>query len=162
MIASRAVHGSRRVAHPCNSSRAPLWLLSYALCAVIGCANETDAVRLRDALDAESNRLSLLAEESGTVEMAPSVEPYWVAVVPDDDDSNLGPELPFTQWDYERACPSESVGARILVGDSSGIRCVISAALHIDEVQVVSKTKGDSVEIDLFRGTEGVRIVALH
>jgi hypothetical protein len=143
---------------------ARLWWLPSALCAAIGCGHpsDSDAVRLRDALDAEGNRLRLLAEEAGTVEMVPSIAPYWVALVPDNGSSNLDPALPFTRSEYERACPSESPGARILVGDNRGIRCVISTALRTDEVQVVSKTKGDSVEIDLFRGTEGASMAALH
>jgi hypothetical protein len=138
------------------------WLLPYALCAVAGCAHESGAVKLRDALDAESNRLTLLREDSGTVKMAPSLEPYWVAVVPDDEGANLGRELPLTRGEYARTCPSES-GARILVGDRSGIDCVISTALHIDAVHVVSKTQADgALQIELVRGIEGVRIIALY
>ena len=129
---------------------------------LVGCANESGAGRLRDALDQEGNRLSLLSEESGTVEVVPSIEPYWVAVVPVSEGVNLNLELPFTQREYERACARESSGPRILVGDSSGITCVISTALESDELRVVNKTQGDSVQIHLFRDADGVHLVALQ
>jgi hypothetical protein len=117
---------------------------------------------LRDALDQEGHRLSLLSEEAGTVAVALSIEPYWVALVPGDEASNLSPELPFTPWDYQRACASGSAGARVLVGESSGLTCVISTALHVDELRVVSKTGGDSVQIHVVHDTEGVHVVTLQ
>jgi hypothetical protein len=161
----RAGHGIQvsKALMPCIITRPPLLrLLICALCTIAGCANESGAVRLRQALDQEGNRLSLLSEDSATVELVPSTEPYWVAVVPDDKGSNLSRELPFTQREYERVCACASSGARILVGDSSGIKCVISTALDIDELRVVSKTKGDSVQIHLLHDAEGVHVVALY
>jgi hypothetical protein len=144
-----------------HDSTSLLRLLTCALCTVLGCANESGAVRLRDALDQEGNRLTLLSEESGTVEVVPSRAPYWVAFVPGDERAALSLDLPFTQREYERACAYASSGTRILVGDASGITCATSTALKCDEVRVVNKTKADAIQIHLFRDAEGVH-VALH
>ena len=139
-----------------------LRLLIGWLCTIGGCANESGASRLGEALDQESNRLRLLSEALGTVDMAPSTESYWVALVPADESSNFSPELPFNRQVYQSVCPYGSSGARILVGDPSGVGCVTSTALDTDELRVVRKTKGDSVHIHLSHDVRGVHVLAMN
>jgi hypothetical protein len=137
-------------------------LLMWLVCTTVGCAKESGAFRLAEALDQESNRLSLLSEDSGTVELAPSTDSYWVALVPSDESSNLSPDLPLTRRDYESVCSDVGPGARILVGDTSGVGCVTTSALDTAELRIVSKMPGESVTIQLFHDNNAVRVVAMN
>jgi hypothetical protein len=139
-----------------------LRLLACLMCATVGCANESGAYRLSEALDEESNRLSLLSEEFGAVEMAPSTESYWVALVPSNPSADLGPELPLTRQDYESMCSSRLPGTRILVGDNGGVGCFTTTVLDTDELRMVRKTPGEPVQIQLSHDETGVRVIAMN
>lgn len=69
---------------------------------------------MSEALNQESNRLSLLSEEFGAVELEVSTEPYWVVLVPSSEGSDYNPELPLTRQDYESVCSSDD--ARVASG----------------------------------------------
>jgi hypothetical protein len=140
-----------------------LRLLMCLVCTtMIGCAKESGVLRMVDALDQEGSRLNLLSEESGSVDLVPSTEPYWVAFVPSDKSSNVSAQLPLTTPDYDRVCSCAPSGARILVGDISGVGCATTTALDADELWIVRKMKGESVHIHLSHTGKGVRVVAMN
>ena len=132
------------------------------ICTLVGCATDSGAFRLSEALNRESNRLSLLSEEFGAVELEVLTESYWVALVPSSESSHLDPELPLSRQDYDSACSCRQPGARILVGDTNGVGCFTTTLLDTDELRMVKKTPGESVRIRLSHDEKGVRVVAMN
>jgi hypothetical protein len=140
-----------------------LWRsLLCLMCTTVGCTNDSGAFSFSEALNRESNRLRLLSEKSGAVELEVSTESYWVALVPSSSSSNLNPELPLTTQDYDRACSCRQPGARILVGDSNGVGCFTTTFLDTDKLRMVKKTPGEWVRIRLSHDERGVRVVAMN
>jgi hypothetical protein len=124
------------------------------------CANRHDggARGVRRELSREANRLALLSERAGTVELVPADDDYWVAMIPPGTTPSIEESMP---------CGSDQSRSYVLVGDGQGaVSCAKTRrriTVSMAAPQYIRKSKGEAVRFLLARDEQGlVSITAMH
>jgi hypothetical protein len=132
----------------------------------VSCADPRGpAVRLRDALEQEANRIRLLSEVSSTVEFVPSTGSYWVALVPPGASSRrLTPPVSLTSDDEDwlTSCEADATTAQVLIADRRGVECVSNEGVDVTKLQWASKDNNEPVRVRLARDAAGVHVIDLR
>jgi hypothetical protein len=141
-------------------------VVTFVTWTAVSCAGPPGpAVRLRDALEQEANRIRLLAEVSSTVEFVPSSGAYWIALVPPGASSRqLTRPASLTPDDEDRltSCEADATSSRVLVADRRGVECVSNEGVDVTAFQWASKDNNEPVRVRLARDGAGVHVVDLR